>query len=126
MSDDPIGRLRQAVDCLIEAHDDDPGADIEAILATTNGTPTMRATGLALLLALTVPAAAQDTPAWKRALPGAAAFLGDDGDGDDHVTVCDTPDHWRNTIVDPNHTVPGCLHLPRGLRPSSKRLSSIR
>jgi hypothetical protein len=24
------------------------------------------------------------------------------GDGDDHVTVCDTPEHWRNTTVDPN------------------------
>jgi hypothetical protein len=31
MSDDPIGWLRQAVDCLIELHDDDPGVDIEAV-----------------------------------------------------------------------------------------------
>ena len=33
MSDDPVGWLRQAVDCLIEVHNDDPGADIEAIQA---------------------------------------------------------------------------------------------
>jgi hypothetical protein len=31
MSDHPTGWLRQAVDCLIDLHDDDPGADIEAI-----------------------------------------------------------------------------------------------
>jgi hypothetical protein len=31
MSDDPIGWLRQAVDCLTEVHADDPGAGIEAV-----------------------------------------------------------------------------------------------
>jgi hypothetical protein len=31
MSDDPVDWLRQAVDCLIEMHADDPGADIEAV-----------------------------------------------------------------------------------------------
>ena len=31
MSDEPIGWLQQAVDCLIEVHGDDPGTDIKAI-----------------------------------------------------------------------------------------------
>lgn len=51
-------------------------------------------------LALAGPALADGTvPKWQQALPGTAAFLGDDGGGADTATVCDTVEHFMDWVV---------------------------
>jgi hypothetical protein len=59
-------------------------------------------------MALTVPvkAGADEPLMWKRAEPGAHAYLGDDGGGLDTVTVCDTADRYRDWLN--GEHAPGC------------------
>ena len=79
----------------------------------------LRTIGFALLLAAgSVVAHAgdqkSDTPIWKKAAPGTAAYLGDDGGGVDTLTVCDTADHYRDWL---NYEHPaGCQTFQSGLR----------
>jgi len=62
---------------------------------------------MALLMTI-VPAGADDkgVPAWKRAVYGARAFLGDDGGGVNTVTICDTADRFRDWLS--GEHPPGC------------------
>lgn len=42
--------------------------------------------------------AGAEVPAWKKAMQGTHAFLGDDGGGVNTATVCDTADHYRDWL----------------------------
>jgi hypothetical protein len=53
-------------------------------------------------------------PAWHKAVPGSAAFLGDDGGGVDTLTVCDTADRYRDWLDE--NSPPGCQTFQHGLR----------
>lgn len=59
------------------------------------------------------PARAGNVLPWKKPLPGTAAFLGDDGGGEDTATVCDSAAHYREWLDYGNP--PGCRKFPRGL-----------
>jgi len=50
--------------------------------------------------------------AWKEALPGTAATLGDDGGGGDLATVCDTEHHAK--AVDGRKRIAGCRTFKHG------------
>jgi len=56
------------------------------------------AAGVILALVSSAGAAEKDTPTWKKPVPGAQAFLGDDGGGVNTATVCDTADHYRDWL----------------------------
>jgi hypothetical protein len=55
-----------------------------------------------------------DAPLWKKAVPGAEAYLGDDGGGVDTITVCDTVDRYRNWLNQEHPS--GCQTFQSGLR----------
>jgi hypothetical protein len=61
-----------------------------------------------------VEAAQKSIPAWHKAIPGSAAFLGDDGGGVDTLTVCDTADRYRDWLDE--NSPPGCQTFQHGLR----------
>lgn len=52
-------------------------------------------------------------PAWKKALPGTHAFLGDDGGQTNTATVCDTADRYRDWLK--MESAPGCQAFQHGL-----------
>ena len=61
-----------------------------------------------------VEAGQKSIPAWHKAIPGSAAFLGDDGGGVDTLTVCDTADRYRDWLDE--RSPPGCQIFQHGLR----------
>jgi hypothetical protein len=69
-----------------------------------------------LLAATSVHAGDQksDTPIWKKAAPGTAAYLADDGGGVDTLTVCDTADQYRDWLKYEHPR--GCQTFQSGLR----------
>jgi hypothetical protein len=56
------------------------------------------AVGVILSLISSAVAAETDMLPWKKPVPGAHAFLGDDGGGVNTATVCDTADHYRDWL----------------------------
>lgn len=71
---------------------------------------------IALTLALPCSRSAADgdhVPIWRKPLPGTAAFLGDDGGGEEMATICDTAAHFREWID--SGQPPGCKQFSRGL-----------
>jgi hypothetical protein len=74
------------------------------------------AIAVAILVAATAhaEAAQKSIPAWHKAIPGSAAFLGDDGGGVDTLTVCDTADRYRDWLDE--NSPPGCQTFQHGLR----------